>query len=532
VLRPRAILRSWARARESGRLKRIRTRAERVLGDFSRVAGARFAGTVLVDGMWDNPNYWIRYALLRRALGLAGAPEIGITGRWRADETTRTFRALGINSIVNLDSEARAAGGADAEAAAYVGSLRSADDLLARPLPEGIPADFLYDAVLKKQRTATVEVDAPRLAEHVAEFLRSARAAGALLTRTQPSLVVLSHVINSSHAPLASIALRRGIPVLLAFGNHGVSRFVKFRTEQELFDWTDRPHAEDFRALTAEKATLLQEAGGRYLERRLRGQTDDLGAAYAYRRRQGAIDRDGILRAFGWKANAPIVTVYASNWFDFPRACGMKNFRDFLEWLQATVDVAKRTPSVNWLFKAHPCDEWYGGVTLSDLMPSLDAFPHVQQVPKDWNGAALMASVDALVTFHGTAGIEFAANGKPVLLADQGWYHDMGFATWPRSREEYLGLLGSRWWDGIDRGEAARRAMIFAGWYFGMPSWQKEFVLQDDSVQWRIFDTVPALFAGSGSVIEREVRSIREWFDSGHRFYHTWKMSHADGYVP
>jgi hypothetical protein len=532
VLRPPAILRAWARARDSGRLRRVRRRAERVLGEFSRGTDERFAGTVLVDGMWDNPNYWIRYALLRRALGLADAREIGITGRWRADETTRTLRAFGIGSVVNLDAEARAIGDVGAEAAAYVGRLRSADDLLASPLPEGIPADFLYDAVLKKQRAPTVQIDDPRLTEHVEYFLGSARAASELLRRTQPSLVVLSHVINSSHAPLASIALRRGIPVVLAFGNYGVCRFVRFRTVRELFDWTDRPHAEDFRSLSPERGTLLQEAGARYLARRLRGQTDDLGAAYAYHRRQGVIDRDGILRAFGWRANAPIVTVYASNWFDFPRACGMENFRDFLDWLQTTVDVAKRTPSVNWLFKAHPCDEWYGGVTLSDLMPSLDAFPHIQQVPKDWNGAALMESVDALVTFHGTAGIEFAANGKPVLLADQGWYHDMGFATWPRSRDEYLALLGSQWWDTIDRSKAARRAMIFAGWYFGVPSWQADFVLQDDSVQWPIFESVPDLFERSGSSIEREVGSIREWFHSGHRFYHTWKMSRTDEFAP
>ena len=26
---------------------------------------------VLIDGQWDNANYWFRYALLRRALGLA-----------------------------------------------------------------------------------------------------------------------------------------------------------------------------------------------------------------------------------------------------------------------------------------------------------------------------------------------------------------------------------------------------------------------------------------------------------------------------
>ena len=32
---------------------------------------------VLVDGMWDNPNYWTRFAMIRAALGLWQGRETG-----------------------------------------------------------------------------------------------------------------------------------------------------------------------------------------------------------------------------------------------------------------------------------------------------------------------------------------------------------------------------------------------------------------------------------------------------------------------
>jgi len=231
---------------------------------------------------------------------------------------------------------------------------------------------------------------------------------------------------------------------------------------------------------------------------------------------------------FGWDPDLAIVGVYASNWFDFPHPCGMTHFRDFLDWTEATLSVAQRRRGVNWLFKAHPCDQWYGGVTLADLMPRLEAGGHVQLAPTDWNGSAVLEAMDAIVTYHGTIGIEAAAVGKPVLVADRGWYHDAGFVTWPRSREEYVELLAGDWWKSVDLHATRRRAQVFAGWYFGRPAWQQDFVLDDDSTQRAIYARLPRLFAENGAALRREIETIRAWFDSDQRHYHTFKMSRAD----
>jgi hypothetical protein len=142
-----------------------------------------------------------------------------------------------------------------------------------------------------------------------------------------------------------------------------------------------------------------------------------------------------------------------------------------------------------------------------------------------------MDCVDGLVTYHGTAGIEFAAMGKPVLLADKGWYHDVGFAKWPKSRQEYLDALASEWWKDMDLRETSRKAQIFAGWYFCRPAWQGDFLLDDDSTQWAIYEKIPTLIKENTDVILREINTIREWFNSGHPHYHTYKMTRSDEFI-
>src|SRR5262245_53656053 len=49
----------------------------------SNGATSLFGGVTLIDGNFDNPNFWFRYALLRSALGLANGREIGAIGPYR-----------------------------------------------------------------------------------------------------------------------------------------------------------------------------------------------------------------------------------------------------------------------------------------------------------------------------------------------------------------------------------------------------------------------------------------------------------------
>ncbi len=499
----------------------LRRQVEQKLGDLAGAAAPVVTGPVLIDAMWDNPNYWLRLALARAALGTAALKEVGLVGRWRRAECAGTLRRFGIEvtgpEAFDLADDFAVA------ARALVTPLREVSEILGWQLPEEFPAAIFYDAILKRQRAAMVDIRDPNLVRHVAEGLEAIALAVRVIGDVAPGLVLLSHAVNFHYAALAWVAARHGIPVIVLFGNYGTPRFWRISKPADVFECVDRPYEPDIAALTPAGADMLASRGRQYLERRRGGQTRDLGAQQAFALRRGLVDRDTMASRFGRSRDVQIVAVYASNWFDFPHACGMTQFRDFLDWLDATVSVAKQNTDVNWLFKPHPCDEWYGGITLKDLLPG-DIAPHIRLAEPDWNGAAVTDAVDAIVTYHGTVGIEAAAIGKPVLAADRGWYDDCGFVFRPLNRQAYLAALGGEWWRGIDLAHARRRAEIFAGWYFEPPNWQDGFVTGDDSEQFGLYQGHIQVLARNGPEIAREVALLREWYASGQPFYHTYKV--------
>lgn len=485
--------------------------------------------TVLYDGMWNNPNFWLRLSLIRAALGLQNVNEIGITGKFNASKARAAFTALNIKETVPFkafDSELQAA---RHMAEGLIGATRKAEDILAWALPEDLPGNIVYDGLLKRQRTAIVDLEHPNLISDVTEALVGTIVAARILDTTSPQLVLVSHLVEFSYGILAWIAVRRSIPIVLLFGQLGVLRFIKIRSTEEFFDFMDCAQNHEIAALPEAKADQLKHLGDRFLSTRLSGKHNDLGSVYAYRIRTDRIDRAGIIKRFSWDASKPIVSVYAGNWFDYPHCFGMSSFRDFLDWIEVTLEIALQTPQVQWLFKAHPCDDWYGGVTLEDLV-SVDTAPHIELMPREWSGLDIIDSSDALITVQSTAAVEFASMNRPVLVADDGWYGDCGFARCASSREDYISLLKSPWWEDVNIDEAARRATIFAGLYFGHPDWQDNFIQFDDSSGDILYASLCKLLETTAAA-ECEIVTLRDWFDSNHRRYHTYKMLNTDNYA-
>jgi hypothetical protein len=274
----------------------------------------------------------------------------------------------------------------------------------------------------------------------------------------------------------------------------------------------------------------MARIGRTYLQRRLGGAADDLASVYAFRRSRLDVDRAAICARYGWDPDKPIVAVYAANWFDWPHQLGMNAFRDFLDWTEATFAAAGANTGVNWLFKPHPAEDWFGGAKLTDVMARIGTAPHVGVAEKGWNNTSVMLAVDALVTYHGTAGVEFASLGKPVLVPDRGKYDDCGFVLRAESRDHYLALLGRDWWSGLDPADMRWRAEIFAGWWFCAPAWQRRFILADDSQQDALYGEIPQLVRENPREVAREIDSIRRWWQGGHPYYHTTKMMMSDSF--
>jgi len=481
---------------------------------------------VLVDGMWDNPNYFLRYAMVRSALGLSAAQETGLIGRYRKAEVSASFDQMGIRERLSFYDAVKPSRHL-AEARRMLARVTTADDLTRLPLPYEYPSMLFYDGLLTRQRRGAADPAHPLLADHLAEQLACLHAAERMMQDNRFDLVVLSHVLNFDFSSIAWAALRRGCRVIVLYGDFGTARFIKIESERDFFDYTNRPSGPEMDAVPGNFRARLRERGKDYLDRRYRGASGDLGAEFAYRRNDARIDRDAICRQLGFDPGKPLVTVYASNWFDFPHSCAMQHFRDFQDWIEETARVAAEVKDVNWLFKPHPCDDWYPsarGPTLARIVADIGA-PNVRLTEKKWNALDLMQAIDGGITYHGTVGIELSGLGKPVLVADRGFYGDCGFVLTAASRQDYLEKLRQPWWRGRDLKAAAERAREFVGWYFCSPDWQGGFVLSDDSEQDRIYATLPQFLADHRAEIEREIGYIRDWEQAPSRLFHTYKIA-------
>lgn len=481
-------------------------------------------GPVLVDAMWRNPGYWLRASIIRAALGTAKAGETAVFGRFRSIEQAASAKAMGIERGIHLPLLAGSPRAHLAAAKALKRRTRRAEDIFDWKLPGDIPPAVVYDALLKRRRVAIVDPDAPHFIPDVAEILGEIEAARRVVDATNPKLIIASHVIDASFGALAWISLSRGVEVVLAFGNYGVPRYYRMRRPNDIFRTADQPDRSALDSISPAKIDRLAEVGLRQVERRMIGATNDLGARYAYDPSSSAPSKKDILKLFGWRDDRPIVAVYAANWFDYPHSFGMRRFRDYLDWLMTTLNAARSNDSVNWLFRPHPCDTWYGGITLSDLIADHAMPVHIKVSPRNWHGRAIFDAVDALVTVMGTSAIEFASLGKPVLLADDGWYSASEIGLVSPTRTDYITNLGSNWWARWDREASMRRARVLSGVYFGVPAAPAYFVAPDDTNQSKLYGWQASVLVDPVDPVGNEIQAVKDWWRSGESAYHAYKM--------
>lgn len=486
------------------------------------------AHKILVDGTWDNANYWTRFAIVRRALALDGAAEVGMLGQYSRKRSRAAFAAFGIVDVIDMKRASRPRRYLG-QAKELLQGIDSADELMQLSLPMDFPSEVFFDGVLKRQRRATVDVADPNLPEYLAEAIARLEAAEAIVAGGGFDLVILSHALDYTYGAIAWAAVRHGIPVLTLYGDFGHAKFFRLKKPEDLFMYPERATLAELGHMPENRAASLRSLGAQQLAARLGGRTTDVGALYAYQRRQGSISREEMAKRFGWETSKPTIGIYNSNWFDYPHASGLHGFRDFLDWIIATLEVARARPEVNWLFKAHPCDDWYAkinGQRLEDLVAAIGQ-PHIRLADKSWNGLDLMRSLDGIVTCHGTIGIEATSQSIPVLVPYAGWYGHAGFVSCANGREDYLARLQTSWWQQQDAVARREQAELFAGWAFCIPDWYGDCVFPDDSRQDEIFSGLGEFLMSNRAVLARECEEVAAWFADGHPYYHVFAMTRA-----
>jgi len=508
-----------------------RSKFEETLKISIKPTDVSFEGTVLLEAIYDNPNHWLRIALLFAALGIEWSKTSAIVGGKREKLQTKTLRNFGVAETIPLGHLNRRNPNWRKNigiAKTLISKVNTQKDILELALPFKMPAVFLYDAIIREQRSPIVEISDKKLVNIIAEFLCHVDLAYQEIRRVKPQLIVCEGI--GFLFPLLWIGLDQGLPVVVPYGEHGNCRFWRIQNKREVFDFMDRMKNCEIQLLDPVQQLKLEKIGEKAIQRRLNGEAIDISVRYAYQNKKQHIERSVICEFFNWDPNKDIVVIYMATLFDFPHFVGMSCFENYLDFIQSIVSTIRFNNTQNWLLKPHPMDEWYGGTSLEDVV-EVNLYNHVKFVPTKWDSVALMHAVDRFVTYHGTIGIEATSMGKPVLVPEEGWYGDHGFVRMAESRDHFLQLLTENWWQEMDIVQNASKAKQFAGAFWGRPNWQKTFVLSDDPDQWEIYKSAPILIKNNLTEIERELSMIRAWYSSHYTHYHCYKMSRASNYI-
>lgn len=400
--------------------------------------------TVVADGMWYNPNHFFRLRLFLKALSAKGQGFrlLGILRKRGDARAHAALRRLGFTEFVFVeeDDEFRTEHFLK-DADAFLAKVKSHQDLLAMPLPEGVPAYTYYDTVLKLAAHPQPPLQDPIWRTALAEALRNVAIYRRELDRRKIVHVVLSHPWKSEWATLVWLATGRGVPSYHLTAFCEAIRIRRFRSHADYANPVEHLRLEQFESLAPPIREHLSALGREDLALRATGASTDINARYAFDPANRISERHAARLKLSGQTERPVVIIYSHIWFDFPHTFAMKNFADMKDWMECTLQHIRTCSDVVWLLKPHPTESWYGGFALADIARDLP--PHVRLLPMKTDSETAMTAADAIVTVHGTVGLEAAARGRAVVMGDRSYFSDWKIGHVAASRDDYRRLLSN-----------------------------------------------------------------------------------------
>lgn len=468
---------------------------------------------LLADGLWFNPGYFLRLRLFIEAV--ASREPVRLLGILRSRKDRRMRRALeriGFSEFIYIeDDEEFPVVSFMAEAERLMAQAKTHADLINIKLPEGVPAYVWYDGVLKATRHGQPALAHPQWRRSLAEILAFIAIYRRTLDTVPVSCVALSHAWSTEFGSLLWLALSRGIQSFCVTLFSEAIRLRRFRKPIDFDLPVEHLPRHVFETLLPPEQAMLVELGRLELERRQASQSTDINIRHAYALEMRVTDPAGARKAMGG-SDRPIGVIYGHSWFDFPHLYHMRNFVDFIDWFECTVEMIREIGNVDWFLKPHPMEVWYGGHTMADMIGELPS--HIRVLPHHIDTLTVMAAADAIVTVHGTAAMEAGAMGTVVIAADNSYYAEWDFVHTAKSRQHYGQLLAQVGKLPRPGDESRKHALACFATAYGEPHAAAGALrLPCDSGGSQLFRDVLNVVASDPAALAEEVVRIRAFLD-------------------
>ncbi len=153
---------------------------------------------------------------------------------------------------------------------------------------------------------------------------------------------------------------------------------------------------------------------------------------------KAVLSREDLIFRFGLDENKKTVIIMAHTFTDAVFNYGTYYFRDYYDWLEQTLKIARTVENVNWILKPHPTRHAYNEEADSiESMYKRYKSPNLFYMDDDISAESVKNIADVLVTIGGNAGAEFACFGIPAVIIGKPWYAGFGITLEPSTYGEY-----------------------------------------------------------------------------------------------
>jgi len=248
--------------------------------------------------------------------------------------------------------------------------------------------------------------------------------------------VVLSHRVYLFYGLLSRIAHIKGAEVYL----YNQRRVRKYLPGDNIKVYEGKPikeHIEFIRNNIKDYADIVDS----YLGRRFNGELIEIDVELNKKTRKYSLDE--IIDKYNFDKNLPIVIIFLHVLADANHLNEEYLFNSHYDWLVETVKIIRQNRSCNWLLKAHPSEIYYDEVGLAKKIVNevITSGDNIKFANDDFKNSSAIGVAKAIITVHGTAGLEFSCFGIPTILAGAAHYSGFGFTHEPKTIDNYSKIL-------------------------------------------------------------------------------------------
>ncbi|MBU0689937.1 MAG: hypothetical protein KJ850_03190 [Gammaproteobacteria bacterium] len=294
-------------------------------------------------------------------------------------------------------------------------------------------------AILRYLQGNSFQNDVSVVREYAFSALLCAAASAEAFERLMPARVLTSHGTYVDWGPALHTALAKQIPVVAWMASYLPVRFYLRHIEDGLrldfhnlsaHAWDECSHLE---LADNQSARLDQFLQNRYLK----------DASFDMKRFKEYTGQANLVRRkYGLDAVRPVWGIMTHINWDSVSDFSPMVYESFDEWVVDTIQQIIDVSEVQWIVKVHPAEAWENpdsGVAslIKRHFPVLPEHIRVIAAEEELSPLDFFQLIDGGITVYGTAGLESALQGKPIILAGEAHYGNKGFTYDSNSQKEY-----------------------------------------------------------------------------------------------